>query len=110
MRGRGSQRLPTSMVESFSTDLPARKIYWRELLFELYILLGGYDTKLLHMIPFLLEWGEEIDLFCVCVAETIIIVINIISVCVAETIIIVINIIVYCCGGSVSKSQSEWVQ
>ena len=95
MGGRGSQRLPTSMVESFSTDLPARKIYWRELLFELYILLGGYDTKLLHMIPFLLEWGEEIDLFCVCVAETI---------------IIVINIIVYCCGGSVSKSQSEWVQ
>ena len=31
------------------------------------------------MIPFLLEWGEEIDLFCVYVAETIIIiVINII--------------------------------
>ena len=28
--------------------------------------------------PLLLEWGEEINFYCVCVAETIIIIINII--------------------------------
>ena len=74
--GRGSLRLPTSMVECFSTDLlPAIKSYWTESLFELCILLGEQDTKLLHIMPLLQELGEKIDLFCVCVTETIIIVI-----------------------------------
>ena len=41
MGGRGSVRLPTPMVESFSADLlPAIKSYWAESPFELLILLG----------------------------------------------------------------------
>ena len=58
------------MAESFSVDLlPAIKSYWTESPFELCILLK--DTKLLHIMPLLLEWGDKIDFFCVCVAETI---------------------------------------
>ena len=41
MEGRGSPRLPTQMVESFTADLlPAIKSYWTESPFELGILLG----------------------------------------------------------------------
>ena len=55
--GRGRSRLPTRMVESFSTDLlPAIKT------FELCLLLGEQDTKLLHIISLLFEWGEETDI------------------------------------------------
>ena len=53
--GRGSPRFPTSMLESFSTDLlSAIKIYWAETHLELFILLqlnpgarGEYLTRLL---------------------------------------------------------------
>ena len=52
------------MVESFSADLlPGIKTYWTELPLELCILLGENDTKLLHIMPLLLEWREEIDSF-----------------------------------------------
>ena len=41
MGSSGSPRLPTTMVESFSADLPpAIKRYWTESSFELCILLG----------------------------------------------------------------------
>ena len=75
MRGRRSLRLPTPMVESFSADLLAIKSYWTESSFELCILLGEQDTKLLDIMPLLQEFGEKIDFLCVYVAETIIIVI-----------------------------------
>ena len=61
---RGRSRLPTLMVESFSTDLlRAIKSYWTEPPFELCLLLGEQNTKLLHIISLLFEWGEETDFF-----------------------------------------------
>ena len=83
MEGMGSPRLPTTIVESFSADLlPAIKSYWTESPFELHILLGEQDTKLLHVMPLLLEWREEIHFF-VCIYSR-----NCIT-------IVIINIIVY---------------
>ena len=79
MGGRQSPRLP-----KLSSDLlPAIKSQWTRSPFELGILLGEQDTKLLHMMPLLLEQGEEIDFFlCMCSRNCIII-------------IVIINIIVY---------------
>ena len=71
MGGRGSPRLPRPMLESCSGDLlPAIKSYKKELPFELCIFLGELETKLLHIMPILLEWREEIDFLCD-VAETV---------------------------------------
>ena len=82
MGDRGSPRLPTPMVESFSADLlPAINSYWIESPFKLCILLREKDTKLMHIMPLLLEWGDKILFLCMCSRNCII--------------IVIINIIVY---------------
>ena len=78
----GGPRLPTPMVESFSADLlPAINSYWIESPFKLCILLREKDTKLMHIMPLLLEWGDKILFLCMCSRNCII--------------IVIINIIVY---------------
>ena len=52
--------------------LPAIKGYWTEPPFELCIFIGEHDTKLLHIMLLLMEWGDKIDIVCACVAKTVI--------------------------------------
>ena len=78
MEGKGSPRLLTPLVESFSTDLlPAIKSYWTESPFILCILPWEKDTKLLHIMPLLLEWGENNTFLWVCIAETVLLLLSI---------------------------------
>ena len=68
--------------ESKITNTNGGKLLRRPLPFELRILSWESDTKLLHIMPLLLEWGGELHFFvCMCSRNCII--------------IIIINIIVY---------------
>ena len=66
------------------TNINGRKLlrrpsYWTESPFQLCILLGEHDTKLLRKMPLLLEWGHKMDFLCTCSRNCIItVIINII--------------------------------
>ena len=90
MKGRGSPRLPTPVVESFSGNLfPVIKSYCTESPFELRILLGEQDIELLHIMSLLLEWGEKVHFFVYICSRNCIIIIVIISIIVYIFVVVV---------------------
>ena len=101
MKGRGSPRLPTPVVESFSGNLfPVIKSYCTESPFELRILLGEQDIELLHIMSLLLEWGEKVHFFVyICSRNCIIIVII--------SIIVYIFVVVVCQNRQVNR-LNKW--